>query len=106
MLRPFPIGNLQYIRAVGSSEASGVEDGLGELTVLFGVGVAEAAGPHEVKRTRTDAATTAAPAERNYSLNRNAPVAPIPGPEQSARISARRTVSRARIVKTSRALSG
>ena len=58
MLCPNPIASLQWILTVGSSDVTGVEEGLGDRKVVVGVGVLEAAGPHEVRRTRTDPPTT------------------------------------------------
>jgi hypothetical protein len=55
ILRPFPIGSLQWILAVGSPDASGVKDGLGEPTELFGGGCWTARG-EEHERGRCDEA--------------------------------------------------
>jgi len=66
ILFPFPIGSLQSILAVGSSDTSGAGEGLDGLTVLLGVACAEAAGPQDVRRTRREVAT-----RRRITVKRN-----------------------------------
>jgi hypothetical protein len=90
MLRPLPIGSLQWILVVGSPDPAGVEAGVGELTELFGVAVVEAAGPHEVTSTSAAAATRRLmKIERHYSANDYAAPPSLPSPEMGRAGSAR-----------------
>jgi hypothetical protein len=84
MLCPNPIGSLQWILTVGSSDATGVEERLGDRKVVVAVGVAEAAGPQDVRRTRREVATRhRITVERN-----NSPKGYARSARRSARISA------------------